>query len=248
MKRGFRPRAGFAWRAAVWFLLLALLWHVPLLFSPRKKRRPPPPTAYANREFFIEFQPGIATPVRQQLPLGDPTVFILPSDVGFSAMVRHPSQVLRVDSDVANPPFEARGFQTGREGLEFTSDRALTMNLEGLTEGRESVVVEAPTEEVSAWRVSGGLEGRLMGPGATLPAVISTELLAPTSLRVGVTALGDVAVVALERGSGSDKADEAGIRFVKGLRFAPIETASDGAMVWGFVKILWHAERMGGRP
>ena len=236
----------FAWRAVGWFLLLALIWHVPMLFAPTRKKHRSAPSELATKDFYVVMEPEVVTPVRLQLALGDPTIFLLPNDMGFSSAIRRQRAISKMESEVSDPPVEVRAFQTGREEHDLSSFRALTMNQSSLND-MDSIdapaAAEAPAEEGSIWCVSGGIADRTATATLGLPVITANEVLSPTALRVGVTRAGEVLTVMVEKSSGMDKADEAAVRFAKGLRFAPEESAVDGSLSWGIVKVIWRAER-----
>ncbi len=217
-----------------------------MLFAPTRKKHRAIPSEFATRDFYVEMQPEVMTPVRLQLSLGDPTVYLLPSDMGFSSTLRQQRAISKMEPEVSDPPVEVRLFQTEREDQELSSFRALTMNQVSLNESGApdaGVVLEAPADEESGLRVSGGIVDRL--PTGTLapPKITANEVLGPTVLRVGVAPQGGVMAVVLEKSSGMDKADEAAARFVKGIRFMPAESAAEGSMEWGIIRIIWRAER-----
>ncbi|MBI4023960.1 MAG: hypothetical protein HY360_03205 [Verrucomicrobia bacterium] len=253
MKKTFRKKTAFAWRAAGLFLLLAILWHAPLFFIERPEPVPRAQASFVDGDVYMVLDP-VSLPVSDQ-PLSwmDPTVYLLPSDMGFSAHNRRISATTKLDDANSPPPSIMQPFQVerlhGAPGSVKSLVQAQASMEDAMTNDPMSFPpLEKPSEEGSAWRVSGRIADRLISATSALPGILSSEPLRPTVARLGVGPQGDARFVVLERSSGSEKADEAAIQFVRGIRFTALDLEADSSLEWGFVKVLWRVERPAAKP
>ncbi len=239
-----------AWRAGALLLLVAILWHAPLFWDATSRPRPNT-TLPKNRseEVYMVMEPLSTKSSRTLVAWDDPTIFLLPSDQGFSSTLRTRLPKTRSPSEEATPPVLIQPFAPQRWSEDendamppFLSESA---NMDStLTPGLPTERgTDEPDAQGSAWRAFGGIADRTPSATSALPVIRSTEPVRPTLLRVGVDTLGDAAFVMLEKSSGLDKADEAAIRFVKGIHFSTMDSTNQSQIAWGFMKILWRAER-----
>ncbi len=247
MKKGSREKRAMPWKVALFSVLLALLWHIPLLFTSDKDLVARNAITAVIPRSFLVLQPPPPLTLQQKFSWSDPTVYLLPSSIGFSINPRRTTASLEVLMENRAPPSVVLAYQRERREGGVLSVETL-MDTRPSSDGMDvrptaSRIPETASEEGSAWRLSGSIVERLASTKSALPVVPSSELLGATVLHVGVTPRGDAQFVVLKRSSGSDRADEAAVRFVKGIRFTPVDPGTEGSTMWGIAKVLWRAER-----
>ncbi len=234
------------WRGIALLAAAVAVWHAPLFWwnAPLVVKRT---TAERRKESaFVILDPpsSIEKGAEIQRDWSDPTIFALPSDRGFSAATRRRAPDARF--------VESEAPSTSRP-------RLYEPMLWSAKEGGEMAFAEAPptfgsailgeetsppaSEEGSAWRVYGEIAARNPSAPSSLPSMERDEPIAPTVVRAGVTPQGEARYVFVERGSGSDRVDDAALRFVQSLRFAALEGTNAAPLMWGFVKVLWRGEK-----
>jgi len=247
MKEGYRKKMDMPRKAVLFFVLLALWWHIPLLFISDKDIVARSATTAVIPRSFLVLQPPPQLTLQKKFPWSDPTVYLLPSSIGFSINPRRTIGSLEVLMENRAPPSVVLAYQRERREGSVLSVETL-MDTKPSSDGVDvrptaPRIPETASEEGSAWRLSGSIVGRLASTKSALPVVPSSELLGATVLHVGVTPQGDAQFVVLKLSSGSDGADEAAVRFVKGIRFTPVDPGTEGSTMWGIAKVLWRAER-----
>lgn len=252
MKRPFRRKTSLAWGTIVIFGLLALLWHLPLLVVPSLKRGMTQSPQAPSLEHYLVIEPPQPAPSGTGISWMDPTIYLLPTDVGYSMRLRRASILLPVVQEsllLHSPllPFEAPADRSAFSGQDALTMAQAAFNDEGSEETGAPHPNVAPSEEGSAWRAVGSIAGRQPAAPSALPSIVAVDDPAPTVLRVGVGAEGEARFVTLERSSGLEKADDEALRFVRGIRFAAVDFEGEENLAWGFVKILWRAERPVGK-
>lgn len=234
------------WRGIALVVVLAAAWHTPLFWRAEPPVVKRVAAEHRTEQVFMILEPPaapgrIATGFVDWL---DPTVFALPSERGFSAMVRRrvPGSRLSDGEERAlllpllyEPLCWAR--KEG-EGVAF-AEPPLSF---GISPAGEEPAIPA-SEEASAWRVYGEIDRRNPTASSSLPPVEFDEAVAPTVVRAAVSPRGEVPYTFIERSSGFERADGAALRFVQSLRFSPLEGTNVAALSWGFVKVLWRGER-----
>jgi len=247
MKTAFRLRRVVPWRAMLLFVMLALAWHLPLLWSQGSKNRvsrPEPRASNLNKDFHMVFQPIRADSWE------DPTVYLFPGEQGFSKELRRLSgEPVMTPENLAPPaviePYYAENLG-GFPAIQPAPVWLLTASAHGSgfrsTPKSPDSMEENMASSKSAWHVTGSIKERLVQPYPAFPVIQSPELLGATLLRVGVNPQGDPQFVLVEGGSGLEQADEAGVRFARDIRFTPSDDPSHHPIAWGHLKILWQAE------
>jgi TonB family protein len=241
LKSIYSPKTKIPWKSLLIFFLVAAVWHLPLLLAPKPKEAPLAQSSPQNTFLFL--QSSTVTPNDLQVLWSDPTIYVLPGDYGFSSRLRSVKPHLKeehikstlVDLSSAFEPTHTEDLEVGVENLMWDPTPFET----DLTTETSSVPKEKAIEEGSAWLVSGNLAKRLISSSSTLPLLVSTELLAPSVLRICVGENGSVLYCMVEKSSGFDNADDAALRFARGIRF---QSQSDASNVWGTVKVFWRAE------
>lgn len=247
MKNVFRKKMTFAWKTGVFFVLFAALWHLPLLLTPSPKHANRPLRKISENEHYLVFQMPQHS-MGYRFSWDDPTVYLLPTATGFSNYLQQPQVLPALFSESASsPPEIIQPFSWSHIRMEVDNQDVPTMMQMTLSDEKDgpseiSTNSKITVEDGSAWRITGSIAERRASATAALPTIFSPEPLAATVLRIGVTPLGDVQFVALEQSSGLDKADEAAIRFAKGIHLSPLDASPDDVLAWGFVKIFWRAE------
>jgi len=243
VKRLFRKESTFPWKIIVGCLLLAVLWHLALLKRWHPKH-PIPTTVHMPEETYMVMEPASAKP--GWLPSwNDPTIFALPSDVGFSANVRHEIGLPKLLAESPLPPAVFEPFQRTEDAM-FDGMQNLLASNENESEADSGAGSRGPStaalQEGSVWRVTGTLGDRSPSTSSVLPVIISPEPLAPTVLRVGVNANGTADYILVRQSSGLEKADEAALRFARSVLFAPSSGENEKSIMWGEMKVIWRVE------
>jgi hypothetical protein len=230
----------------MFFMLFAALWHVPLLILPQGKQSDPKirPSLHESPSVVMQTEVQIA----DRSFWSDPTVYLLPNDVGFSTYrrrVANPSlstmQDSRADVVAENSDDESQRGLSIDHALRLAQSSFMEVSARDL---KTVSFVEDSESQKSSWHIVGAVADRLLPNNSELPIVVSSDPLQPTTLRIAVNERGEVAFALLDHSSGSDKADEAGIRFVRNLRFVPIDsTLQESTHSWGFLKIDWRGDR-----
>lgn len=239
------------WRGIALLAAAVAVWHAPL-FWWNKPLVPKRATAEHPKEspFVILDPPAtIEKTVGNPRDWSDPTIFALPSDQGFSAAVRRRTPDARfADAEMAAPS-RPRLYEPMFWGAKGEDERAFAEAPPtfGFAPVNEETSTPAP-EEGSAWRVYGEIAARNPSAPSSLPSLERDEPIAPTVVRAGVTPQGETRYVFVERGSGSDRVDDAALRFVQSLRFAALEGTNVAPLMWGFVKVLWRGEKPPRKP
>ncbi len=252
MKKTFRQKIIIPWYSVGVFLPLAMAWHLPLFFLTNPEGIEQKALGPIGENPYITLQPSLFPSVKNQSWM-DPTVYILPSEVGFSAHIRQMPISSKITIENPLPLVITQSFQTKRWGNELSTIEALSL-LQPLPE--EMVIIDFKNESTTEttlkatplWRITGNIANRLLPTHSVLPTITSSEPIGTTMLRIGVAPQGDVQFVVLEQSSGLDKSDEAAIRFVKSLCFNPLYTETDGSTSWGMVKFLWPVEQQAKKP
>lgn len=237
------------WKIPTFFLLVGILLHIPLFWPSSFDKDIISKSPAVTESVYLVLEPPQPALTAKHWTWDDPTLYLLPSDLGFSARIRnffsefHPSASPPTPSILLQPfiPQKWEG-QKDKRSLETMMISSPEISLESVA---SSVlpIESLPAEEGSAWRVSGAIAERLAATPSTLPAIQSTELLAPTVLHVGITPEGQVRFVVLDKSSGLEKADEAAIRFSRTIRFIPAPPGNND-LVWGDVRVLWRVDRL----
>lgn len=238
------------WRVGALVVVLVAAWHAPLLWrteSPVVNRAAA--DQRAGQVFMILEPPLVGGRPAGTVDWGDPTVFALPSERGFSAVVRRRAPAARLSDMEVQAPLMARVYTplrwaqaSGEEGAFAEAPPSFDSAPSG-----EEPPAPAP-EEGSAWRVFGEIAGRNPAAPSSLPPVERDEAIAPSVVRAAVSPRGEVPYAFLERSSGFERADEAAVKFVRSLRFTPVEGTNGNSLAWGFVKVLWRGERPPRKP
>lgn len=221
---------------------MALVFHLLLFLSPQPKPVAVVQTTSQNTFLFLEPHKAEASNVTS-LWL-DPTVYLLPADLGFSSPLRKrepESRHMPMKTEIADHtmPFEPTRMENASEAEDSTLLNAINTESMVLRQEPNSDDVDKSMDAGSAWLVSNNLSRRLLPSSTTLPLVVSSELLGPTSIRVCVGSNGAVLYAVLEKTSGLESADDAALKFAKALRF---QNDLNGATEWGMLKVFWHAD------
>ena len=247
MKETFRKKKIFGWPAIGGFLLVAMGWHIPLFFAIDSKPIVPQPFLKPDKNLYIVMEPIEQASLSDQFLWLDPTVYLLSSDIGFSARMRKISASTKMAVNDPLPPALPRFLQAKQAQSEFTAEEAIVL-AERALENQTDMDASAPslekvsTENKTSWYVMGSIAERLILP-SSLSLTASYGMIKPTVLWIGITAYGDVQFIVLEQSSGLSEADEVAIRFAKkDLKFRPLFSEQDNSVDWGFVKILWQGE------
>jgi hypothetical protein len=248
MKTYRHPGKDIAWHALVVVALVVVAWHLPLLWSSSsKKPRAPSSSRHSSLDTFVVFQPAPADVAFDPLLWQDPTVYLLPSPVGFTRALSEMRAQPRLSVESSPPPCVLDPSRIEFSTSLLDGSRPQINTLYSLMEPRDSASESRPAAEpwpsvVSAWRVTGPIAQRLIPSTSALPSVRSEEPLDPTILRIGVNRQGDPQYILIERSSGSDKADEAGAAFARTLAFSSSDGKAENPVVWGLLKIFWQPE------
>ncbi|MDD2708995.1 MAG: hypothetical protein PHV34_13495 [Verrucomicrobiae bacterium] len=247
MKHSYRPRWVIAWGAVAMFLGLTVAWHLPLLLTdcrPGKGKAEKPAESVGDPVVVWEPARTVAVSGISLAFLMDPTVYLLPSDMGFSRSLRNCQAEPRNKMEEMEIPAIFDRFQAGIvDDVVSASPAAAGFGKVGWN-WEPPMCERNPAAENwgsvgSAWHVGGRIASRLLPSAPALPQLGAGESLGPTLLWLGVNPQGDVEYVLVERSSGKDKADEAGVRFARLLRFQASDAAADVPVAWGFLKIMW---------
>jgi len=247
MKDAVAGRDGSVWRIVALFLLVAGTWHLPLFLVPAQPRSAPQSTGLLKQGFQLVLQPAI-TIQSQNLPSwDDPTVYVLPTEIGFSSHLRQPATGLPRNQDFPVPPTILLPSERAGQQPDSLHLKSLVLSRGTLEEHEGDRTSRKPEEpdppRTSPWVISENLAGRAAPSNPSPVSPFSTEALSPTLLHVAVNADGDVVFVLVAGTSGSDKADTTGLAFARTLRFMPLDTAGETVVAWGTLKILWEANR-----
>jgi hypothetical protein len=246
MKKSYRKKTHWGWQTLIVFLIVAALWHSPLMFVRERKSSKRSVSKPSQENVYLTFQSNAFSASQIRDLWADPTIYLLPSEVGFSSYIRRMSVSPKISFETIPPPNVVQAFLPSHAGEVFSSVEALTMAQsffeETVSFDKKSAVPNDPVlQESSNWYVTGPVATRLVSLRANLPLISSDELLQATVLRIGISASGDVRFVVLDHKhtSGSEKADQAAIGFARSLKFSPGVT-DDTSLAWGFVCIQWR--------
>lgn len=252
MSTAFRPKPVVAWHVLVGVGLVVLGWHLPLMWQGTEKVRAPAAVRGSGRDTFVFWQPPQVEIQVNPVLWQDPTVYLLPGQMGFSRNLTKVLAEPRLTVENTLPPTVLAPERPEQPAEPAGGKPSLVSLMDSLREMGDRAAESPPPREVwssvgSAWRVTGRIAQRLPQAGAPLPLIQSAESLGPTLLRVGISPQGDPQYVLIERSSGSEKADEAGIRFARGLGFSSSDAPEDAPVAWGFLKICWQPEPVPGK-
>jgi hypothetical protein len=238
------PRARFV-KLLLFVMLLALCWHLPLFLPLRSNQVVHPPAAPPPGVVMLISPAQAASSLTSVMSaLLDPTIFLLPSDHGFSSGIRGmaardipaiiPGEPAPQTQAYQSP--EWVGVSPGVQKLLFSDPSLVRPPL------KQQSVTNEPVEGGSGWRVTGMIADRLLPVSleSTLPKVHARDLLGPTLLRIGVSESGHVAFIFLEKSSGMEAADEHAFQLARSLQFA--DSDQTGMVQWGFLRVIWRPE------
>ncbi len=222
--------------------LIAIVWHLPLLKRWHPKR-PIPLKFHAEQPDAIVTM-GVYGETGNLPAWNDPMVFALPSGVGFSSKLRSSVGTPKLSAESPLPPVVYRSLEIEGGGSFEGVEHLLMVSSQG--PDREVSKDLGPStsalQEGSVWRVSGPILERSPTTSSVLPVIVSPEALSPTVLEIAVNPNGVVELVLVQQGSGLGKADDAAVRFARGIRFSPVAAEGDGVPSWGRLKVVWRVE------
>ncbi len=254
VKNSFRRKTTIAWQCIGLFTLFAILWHLPLLFAPASRQMRQPSWKSLNNEYYLVFKSPLLSSTNHDVLWMDPTIYLLPTDMGFSGSLRQYPPTSQLIPESPTPSILIQPFQSRQSDKEFSGQTVLTMiqasfNTWNTQEAKLQPPSNISLEGESVWRVLGSIADWNPVATSVLPVLSSSEPLGASILRVGVSSKGDPQFVTLERSAGLDKADEVAVHFIKSIHFTPPDSIENSnAPVWGFVKILWKTEQVFAKP
>jgi TonB family protein len=178
--------------------------------------------------------------------LSDPTLFALPSPVGFSG------KAWLIPGPLPRPIFESIEPEVwltqSVAGLGTLPDHAGGKNnrirYRTFDQKLAPVVsrIEAPPlpfPQRSSVRVDGP-EGRALINMPELPSVTHADVLANTVVQAGIAPSGFPISVVVLNGSGSATADQVALDATRGVRFKPLAVRDPLAVAWATFTFRWH--------
>ncbi len=219
--------------------------------SPLQRRAP-------INEFHLRLIPTVgASPVFRELEaLSDPTLFALPSRRGFVRAGGNPDFALGYQSPDWSEPLHWLSNRTTFPVPNLVPDSANADHPSRLDKPAPQVADAAPSglpmPTATRLRAEGALAGRGVRALAPLPAIVYSNLLADTAVRVGVLPDGNVFSAAIARSSGLKAADDQALAIARTARFAPeprgAGTNSAWVLTWGELVFRWQVATGTGAP
>lgn len=244
MSRPYRRKWDISFKALALALMVAFLWHL-LLLWPSKE---PPAVAQvrvANQEeTYMLLDPKVKIIQEPATQWSDPTVYLLPSDLGFSATLRKMPVAARLSISNSWPEGISLPFEPYEWGSEANIEAiALSSSEESHVEEARAIAT-SPAFEASTWRITGPISQRVAREAGPLPVISSDEILAPTFISVGINGRGEVQFVILKRSSGMEKADEAAMGFARSISFIALDSVVENTLSWGILKVHWRTGKL----
>jgi TonB family protein len=234
--------------------VLAAQIAVVLVFSSRA----PLQRRESRREFQLTLAPGADSVLAHLQALSDPTLFALPSSRSFAGggwkreteygyQSREWTEPLHWLTNSAvfpapNPVTPA-----------VASSRPAGLDKPGARVS-EAAPAPLPLPGRSVLRLEGAIAGRAFRSVPELPAIVHSNLLADTTIRIGVQADGLVFSAAVARSSGLRSADEQALAIARGAQFepdpAPGSASGSSKLSWGELIFRWRVvpDKEGPRP
>jgi hypothetical protein len=242
-KNSFKKSFSFSWKALAVFAVLTCLWHMPLLWVKDQPNTAQQPIRVFSEERRLAYQQEIQASSEETPAWHDPTIYLLPSKWSFSSYRNRKLAPPTFTGEQLAPPQVVQEFQPTRSG-ELSTSEALSLASSSSAQSAESNSKSAPSdllEKGSSWRITGEpLASRLITPSSAFPKTKFDAMPQITTLRLGVSSLGEVTFVVVDKGSGIDAADDLAVRFAKTLKFSPKDSSEAETVAWGFLKIDWR--------
>ncbi len=177
--------------------------------------------------------------------VGDPAVFPLPNQHGFSGRGWLNQQPLKYQSEIQLEPPAWLALDTARLGTNFptlpSGTEAILPDLnDQLARHEEPLPIFLAPENIatqSIFRLENVLTDRLVGAGPVLGTWPSPQLLTNSTVQIAVNPVGEVVAARLVGRSGSSDADTDALAKARALRFRP--SRSSGT-IWGEAVFQWQ--------
>jgi hypothetical protein len=228
--------------------VILLIW-----LSERKQITPRKPESATP--FYAVTDAAPDSPVAVLLNLGDPTLFALPHEHGFSGTAWLNVGPLQYrSSDWTEPP---RWLTQSEERLGGMFEAFLRTNVAGhrslaarpLVRPENVPVSPLPIRSRSTCRIEGDLAKRELLTPLDVRSIPHTDILTNTVVQVVVTARGLVFSPVVLSGSGSRIADQHALDLARSARFKPLDGApsqSPAAQTWGRIIFEWQTLELSG--
>lgn len=192
--------------------------------------------------------PGADSAFMELQALADPTLFALPSGRGFAGAGWKRGTEFNYQSRDWTEPLHWLTNRATFPGPGQLSDVPANHPPAGPTKPVPRVTEAAPAPlpmpGKSALRLEGAIARRALRSIPELPPIVHSNLLADTTVRVGVQADGHVFSAAIARASGLKAADDRALEIARAARFEPVQetagTSGPPALGWGELTFRWH--------
>jgi hypothetical protein len=183
--------------------------------------------------------------------VGDPAVFPLPNQHGFSGRGWLNQQPLRYQSEIQLEPPAWLTLDTSRLGTNFpalpSGDESILRGLaDQLARREEPLPAFLAPENIatqSIFRLEDGLSDRLLGGVPVLGAWPSPQLLTNSTVQIAVDHFGEVVAARLVGRSGLGEADTDALAKARALRFRPSPSSET---IWGEAVFQWQTTEPAG--
>jgi TonB family protein len=219
--------------------------------SPVRRRQP------ANQlRVTLVPTPAVDSAFGELQALADPTLFALPSGRGFAGAGWRRGTEFNYQSRDWTEPLHWLTNQATFPGPSQFSDAPADGRHAGLEKPgprvTEATPAPLPMPGKSALRLEGAIARRALRSIPELLPIVHSNLLADTTVRVGVQSDGHVFSAAIARASGLKAADDRALEIARAARFEPVQkaagTSGPPALSWGELIFRWHVVTGAGGP
>ena len=256
MKPAARKRRSWTPGRWTWGVAAVLAAQVLLVLSlsdrsPVRRREP-------ASEFRLALvpAPGAGSAFMELEALADPTLFALPSGRGFAGAGWRRGTEFNYQSRDWPEPLHWLTNQAEFPGPSQFRDAPANGRLVGLDKPgprvTEATPAPLPMPGKSALRLDGPIACRGLRSIPELPSIVHSNLLADSTVRVGVQSDGYVFSAVIAQSSDLKAADDQALAIAQAARFEPVQraagTSGPPALSWGELIFRWHVVRGAGGP
>ena len=247
-----------SWTPGRWTWGVAVVMAAQVLLVLSLSDRSPVSRREPAGEFRLTLVPAPSADAafRELEALADPTLFALPSGRGFAGAGWSRGTEFDYPSRDWSEPLHWLTNQAKFPGSVQFSDASANRRPAGLDKPgprvTEATPAPLPMPRKSTLRLDGPIAGRGLRSAPDLPSIVHSNLLADTTVRVGVQSDGHVFSAVIARPSGLKAADDQALAIAQAARFEPVQqaagTSGAPALSWGELIFRWHVVTAAGDP